>query len=93
MDLHTITTLHTLDRIARNCPRALSTFVHLICRINNEGKAVLQKQQIVNDLSESYTKFVNDIRALARENLLEWHQMGNTISVTLALPEVDNDGP
>jgi hypothetical protein len=92
LDIQTITTLQTLDRIARSCPRALSTFVHLLCRVNNEGKVSFRKEQIINDLSESYAKFRNDIRSLARENLLEWHQKGTSLHVTLALPDVDIDG-
>lgn len=92
MDLYTITTHQTLDRIARNCPRALCAFIHLMTRADNEGNVSLQKQQITDDLSESFAKFRNDLRALAREELLEWHQMGNHLHVTLALPGALNDG-
>lgn len=92
MDIYTITTHQTLDRIARNCPRALSAFIHLLSRADNEGKITLQKQQITNDLSESFAKFRNDIRSLAREELLEWHQMGDHLHVIIALAGALNDG-
>lgn len=92
MDLYTITTHENLDRIARNCPRALSAFIHLLCNAKDNGSVILQKRQISDAMSESFTKFRNDLRSLARENLLEWHQMNDTIHVTLALPESFEDG-
>jgi hypothetical protein len=92
LDFYTITSHQTLDRIARNCPRALSAFIHLMSRADNEGNILLQKSQITDDLSESFVKFKNDLRALARESLLEWHQMGDHLHVTLALPGEMNEG-
>lgn len=92
MDIYTITTHQTLDRIARNCPRALTTYIHVLARANDKGSIALEKNQITNDLSESFTKFKNDLRALARETLLEWHQMGNYLHITIALPGQFDDG-
>lgn len=85
MDLSTITTYQILDQIARNCPRALSVFIHLLSRADSKGIVRLEKRQITNDLSESFAKFRNDLRALARENLLEWHQMGDYLHITLSV--------
>lgn len=87
MDLYTIITHNTLDKIARNCPRALSCFVHLLTRASDEGKVIFHKQQIIDDLSESYVKFKNDLRSLAREDLLEWHERNGALHVILALPK------
>jgi hypothetical protein len=92
LDLYTITTHQILDRIARNCPRALSVFLHLLNRADNEGNLVLHKKQITNDLSESFAKFRNDLKALARADLLEWHQMEDRLHITLALPTSLDDG-
>lgn len=92
LDLYTITTHQTLDRIARNCPRALCTFIHVLTRADQEGIAVLEKKQIVEDLSESFAKFRNDLRSLAREDLLEWRQIGSYLHITLAMPENIDDG-
>ncbi len=92
MDISTIITHQTLDRIARNCPRALSVYIHVTTRANPEGRVSFQKQQIIDDLSESFAKFRNDLRALAREDLLEWHQMGSYLHITLALPQEMNNG-
>lgn len=92
MDLAAITTYQTLGRIARTCPRSLTTYIHLLCRADQEDKVVLEKKQITDDLSESFAKFRNDLRALAREDLLEWHQMGNFLHVVLASPGDLRDG-
>lgn len=89
---HVITTSKTLYSIAKNCPRSLSTFIHIKSRVDNRGKVTFQKKEIMNDLSESFAKFRNDIRALAREDLLEWHQMGDYLHITLAAQGPENDG-
>lgn len=92
LDLYTITTHQTLDRIARNCPRALSAFIHLLTRADDEGNVTLEKKQITDELSESFACFRNDIRSLAREDLLQWHQTANSLHITLALPGAFHDG-
>lgn len=87
MDLYAITTQQQLDQISRNCPRALATYTMILAKACYEGKASFTRKQVTHDLSESYVKFRNDVRALARQDLLEWHEMGDTLQVTLALPE------
>lgn len=34
-------------------------------------------------MNESWTIFKNNVRALASENLLEWHEIDDGISITL----------
>lgn len=77
----------TLDRIARHCPRALSAYLMLAIRADEDGQVSIHKDQINKDLSESYIKFRNDIRMLARENLLEWHEIDDRLHIILVLPE------
>ena len=81
--------LEVIDQIGRHCPRAISTFAICAGHSDHECKAVLHRKQITEDLSESFCKFRNDLQALAREGLLEWHQMGEYLHVTI----VDFDVP
>lgn len=87
MDFSSLNTTHILDTISRHCPRALSTYIHCLCRADTDGKLFLSKQEINKTLSDSYTKFRNNIKQLAVENLLEWHEINNGLVVTLILPE------
>lgn len=82
--MYTILTPDVADLISRHCPRALSAYVLCLSHADEEGRLMFTKTQILSDFSESYTKFRNDIKALAREGLLEWHEMGETLSITLA---------
>lgn len=76
---------YTLSKIGDHCPAAMTTFLHCLNRADETGSVRFTKEQIENDISESYTKFRNNIKALAREDLLEWHKMPvDGISVTLA---------
>lgn len=76
--------LEVIDQIGRHCPRAISTFAICMGRIDGESKAILHRREITEDLSESFCKFRNDLKALAREGLLEWHQMDQFLHVTIA---------
>lgn len=73
--------LMILDQIGRHCPRAMGTYALCLARTQEFNKLVLSKKQIRDDLSESYTKFKNDLKALAREGLLEWHEEGDFLTV------------
>lgn len=50
----------------------------------DDGSATIARSYIEQDKSMSWIKYVNDIKALARLGLLEWHRAGDTLSVTLA---------
>lgn len=89
MDLYALTTQKILDQISRHCPRALSTYTVCLARADDAGTLFLSKREITNDLSESYTKFKNNLRLLALENLLGWGEIDQGISIELALPEFD----
>ena len=75
--------IEILDLIGRHCPRSLNTYLMCLGHSNEEGKSIFSKQQIAQDLSESFAKFRNDLKALAREGLLEWHEMGGYLHIHL----------
>ncbi len=75
--------LEILDQIGRHCPRAMSIYALCLGRMDDEYRVVLTKEEITRDLSESFCKFRNDLKALAREGLLEWHEMGERLHVII----------
>jgi hypothetical protein len=89
MDFNKISSQEILDSISRHCPEALSTYFQCVNRADAEGVVYFSREMIEVDLSETYTKFRNSIKALARENLLEWHPSDHGISVTLAAIDED----
>lgn len=84
MDIYAITSQEILDRISRHCPEALSAYLQCINRADQDGHVFFAKSTIEVDMSEDFRPFRNNIKKLARENLLEWHPFDNGISVTLA---------
>lgn len=84
MDLYAITSQEVLERISRHCPESLAVYLHCINRADNEGTVFFSKSLVEVDMSEGWTKFKNQVKKLALENLLEWHPFNNGISVTLA---------
>ena len=81
-----VATFQNLEKVARNCPRALTTYLQVLCRSDDEGNLLLSRKEIL-DMGESFTKFRNDLRFLRLQDLLEWHQMKDQIHVTLALTD------
>lgn len=90
MDLYAITSQEILDRISRHCPESLSAYLQCINRANAEGEVFFSREFVEIDMSEGWTKFRNQIKKLAVENLLEWHPFNSGIAVTLAALD-DND--
>lgn len=76
--------LEIIDQIGRHCPYAISTYAICLGHLDVGLEVIFNRKQIVEDLSESYCKFRNHLKALAREGLLEWHEMGEYLYVTLA---------
>ncbi len=83
MDIHAITTQQLLETISRHCPSALGTYLHCLNRANHDGDVFLSKQMIQEDMSESWTAFRNNLKKLARENILEWHVLDSGVAITL----------
>lgn len=89
MDLHAITSQEILDRISRHCPGSLSTYLQVINRANNSGEVQFTRKEVEFDMSETWTKFRNNLKKLALENLLEWHPVQNGLHVILAADHAD----
>ena len=83
MDIFNVTTQQILERIARHCPEALGTYLHCLNRADENGTTLFTKQMIEMDMSESWTRFLNNVKKLAREDLLQWHFFNKSLSVTL----------
>jgi hypothetical protein len=83
MDSYNITSQEILDRIARHCPDSLSAYLQCLNRVNEKGTVFFDRKLVETDMSYGWTKFRNQIKKLALENLLEWHPFDGGISVTL----------
>lgn len=83
MDIFHITTQETLERISRHCPEALSTFFQCINRMDNHGEIYFSRNSIDVDMSEDFRSFRNNIKKLARENLLTWVPAGDGLSIVM----------
>jgi hypothetical protein len=83
MDSYSITSQEVLERISRHCPDSLIAYLQCLNRSDNQGKIFFSRSLVENDMSYSWTKFCNQIKKLALENLLEWHPFNEGISVTM----------
>jgi hypothetical protein len=77
------TTQEILERISRHCPQAMYVYLHCFNRADHEGKIVFTKEMVDVDLSENWYWFRDHIKALARENILEWHPENDQITVIM----------
>ncbi len=84
MDLYAITSQEVLERISRHCPEALSAYLQCINRADKNREILFSRDLIDIDMSEDFRKFRENIKKLARENLLNWAPFNNGLSVTLA---------
>jgi hypothetical protein len=88
MDIHGIITQEILERISRHCPEALSVYLQCINRADKEGIIHFSKDLVEITMSENWHQFRNNIKKLARENLLSWIPLDGGISITLADAEI-----
>lgn len=84
MDIYAITSQEVLERISRHCPGAFSTYLQCINRADENDFILFSKELVEVDMSEEWRSFRKNIKALARENLLEWQPFNGGIAVTLA---------
>lgn len=82
--MENLDTQEVLERISRHCPEALSAYLQCYNRADSEGYVSLSYEQITEMMSESYCRFKNNLKKLALENLLEWHEVEKNITVRLA---------
>ncbi len=78
----------TLFQIAENCPRSFAAYLMCYQNADHDLYANLTKQIVEKEKSMSWTKFRNDVKALARQGLLEWHENKGAIEVTLAAYDI-----
>ena len=83
MDIYSEENQLVLDTISRHCPKALSTYLHILNRVNDDGSCFFSKQMITDDMSESWCKFINSLKSLTRENLIEWHYLHNGVAIVM----------
>ena len=84
------TTENTVIKIADEEPRALSAYFLCLSDSDNYGKAWFSKEYIQNTLAKSWTKFKNDLRALARLLLIRlWIDELDEIRIELVPQEWD----
>ena len=83
-DFNTIALQEVLERISLHCPEALWAYIQCINRCNKNGYVLFPKNMVEIDMSADWRPFRNNIKKLARENLLEWHPVDDGISVQLA---------
>jgi hypothetical protein len=72
-----------LDRLSRHCPHAISTYVTCIAKSDKKGKCFFSRENITIDMSESWTKFKNNLKDLSRENLIEWVPIDGGLAIGL----------
>lgn len=77
----------TLERLSRHCPEAISTYLQCVNRMDENYCVHFSREQIEIDMSEDLRTFRNNIKKLARENLLLWSPLDGGLSVTLTPPE------
>lgn len=90
MDLKHTPNQEILERISRHCPQALSVYLHCLNLADSKGTVYLSRAAVEINMSEGWTRFKNQIKKLALENLLEWHPFDGGISVTMA--DLDENG-
>ncbi len=83
MNIYTVTSQEVLERISRHCPEALSTYLQCINRSDKEGTVLFSRDKVDVEMSENWRSFRNNIKKLARENLLSWHPFDKGIAVNL----------
>ena len=84
MDIYAITTQEVLERISRHCPESLSAYLQCINRADENDFILFTRELVEVDMSDEWRKFKKNIKALARENLLEWYPVDDAIAVTIA---------
>jgi len=87
MDNYLFTSQETLEKLSRNCPRAISTYITCLNKQSEKGELFLPKSEITHQLSESYTVFKNNLKSLARENLLVWEEEDGGLFINIAFEE------
>lgn len=84
MDIYDFQSQEILERISRHCPESLSAYLQCFNRVDENGTFIFTKDFVEINLSENWRSFRNNIKKLARENLLQWHPIDEGIAITMA---------
>lgn len=83
MDIFNINTQEALERISRHCPEALSTYLHCLNRVGDDGVVYFTRDFVDVQMSEEWRNFRKNIKKLSREALLSWSPLDDGIQVIL----------
>jgi hypothetical protein len=83
LNKYSITSQEILERISRHCPEAMSVYLQCINRADSDGTVHFSRDTIDVEMSENWHPFKNNLKKLARENILNWLPFNNGITVTL----------
>jgi hypothetical protein len=73
-----------LFQISEQAPRSLSAYIMLCHIADNDGRVEVDREWVENTKNLSWTKFKNDLRALARLGLIEWVVSKQSVIVHIA---------
>lgn len=85
LEIYSVTTQEILERISRHCPEALSTYLQCLNRSNEHGFVYFSRDVIDVEMSEDFRPFKQNLKKLARENLLSWAPIDKGLSVSLVM--------
>ncbi len=92
MDYTHLLSIEYLNRIADHCPRALKTY--LLCFQNLTpfpNWAIIERSAVEDYYFMSYTRVINDLKALAKEGLLSFRFDEETKDfINVELAEIPN---
>lgn len=83
MNEFNLTNENTVIKIADEAPRAMSAYFLCLTDSDQSGQACFTKEYIQNTVTRSWTKFKNDIRALASIMLVRFCILDDEIRVEL----------
>ena len=74
---------------AKHCPSAVYTYINLWRTQDSEHRIFCTRNLIRDEESESWTCFVNNLRKLAKQDLLEWKFSKDENSVVILMAEYE----
>jgi hypothetical protein len=72
----------TVFQISEVCPRSLLAYI-LCVRCADDDYFALMTRELIDDKSLSWTRFKNDVKALARLGFVEWREVADGIAISV----------
>ena len=88
MDTYSLTDESTVSRIADMAPRCMSAYFLCLHKADALGRCSFDREEIIHDKARSWTKFKNDLRALAFMYILNMDDQNDFVLVELILEDV-----